>query len=160
MRPTAVPVRDGAPPGSCGAPGAFGRRLPPGPSVAARFFLLVFFVSPPLAQAADAAAEPPIDLAAKAVQVAGYLLIFIVLAALAVHLAKRYQPTLGGSGPIHIVDGRNLAPGVGVRLVRVGSRAWLLGVTRDRISMLAELPAHEVLASGQREPRKPEDPPS
>lgn len=91
--------------------------------------------------------KPPIDLMAEATQVGGYLLLLIVLAVLAIHLGKRFQPGLGGQGPICIEDGRNLAPGVGVRLVRVGSRAWLLGVTKDQVSLLAELDAGDFTTS-------------
>ncbi len=110
--------------------------------------------------AAEEGAEPPIDLMSEAAQVAGYLLIFIVLAALVVHLGKRYQPGLGGLGPIRIEDGRNLAPGIGLRLVRVGGRAWLLGVTKDRVSLLAELSARELAtATASQAPPEPTPPP-
>ena len=98
----------------------------------------------PLLAAAEAGSPPPIDLWSEAVQVAGYLLILLVLALLVVHLGRRFQPGLGGNGPIRIEDGRNLAPGVGVRLIRVGARAWLVGVTKDRISLLAEMKANEM----------------
>ncbi|HIJ83905.1 MAG: hypothetical protein HW380_384 [Magnetococcales bacterium] len=96
--------------------------------------------------------DPELDLWAKGVEVSGYLLIFIVLAALAVHLAKRYRPHWAASGPIHVVDGRTLGPGVGIRLVRIGSRAWLLGITRERISLLAELNAAELSATASAHP--------
>lgn len=99
---------------------------------------------------------PVVDLWTKGVEISGYLFIFIVLAALVVHLTKRYQPHWGAAGPIQLVDGRNLGPGLGVRLVRVGSRAWLLGVTRERISLLAELSASELPAT----PSAPRHPPS
>lgn len=88
------------------------------------------------AQAQD---DPAIDLVGESAQLAGYLLIFIVLAALLVHLGKRVRPSLTGSGPIQIIDGRNLAPGVGVRLIRVGSQSWLIGVTKERVSLLANI---------------------
>ncbi len=118
------------------------------------FFLFAVFLSAvPLVHATEQPVQPPpIDLMSEAMQVAGYLLIFMVLAALVVHLGKRYQPGLGGMGPICIEDGRNLAPGVGLRLVRVGSRAWLLGVTKDRISMLAEISAQEIAAAAIPQP--------
>ncbi|MBF0188271.1 MAG: flagellar biosynthetic protein FliO, partial [Magnetococcales bacterium] len=32
-----------------------------------------------------------------------------------------------------------LAPGAGVRIVAVGKRAWLLGVSKERVEALAEL---------------------
>lgn len=91
------------------------------------------------ALAAGAGSPPPVDLLAEAVRVAGYLLVLLVTLVMAARLARRWQPGLGGSGPIQLLDGQNLAPGVGVRLVRVGSRTWLLGVTRERVSLLAEV---------------------
>ena len=107
---------------------------------------LLFFLSAPLLGLISAAfvhateeAAPPIDLVAEAVQLTGYLLILVVLAALAVHLGRRFRPGLGGDGPIHVIDGRNLAPGVGVRLIRVGSQSWLVGVTKEHVSLLAEV---------------------
>ena len=90
---------------------------------------------------------PPIDLLGEATQVAGYLLILIVLAALAVHLGRRFRPGLGGEGPIHVLDGRNLAPGIGVRLIRVGSQSWLVGVTKERVSLLAEITTEDLAIS-------------
>lgn len=97
---------------------------------------------------AEEKSPPPIDLMGEAAQLAGYLLILIVLAALAVHLGRRFQPGSGKGGPIHIVDGRNLAPGVGVRLVRVGSQSWLIGVTKERVSLLAEIAVEDLTAEG------------
>ena len=99
--------------------------------------LLLF--STALAEEAASTQAPPIDLMGEAVQVAGYLLILIILAALVVHLGRCFRPGLGGHGPIHVVDGRNLAPGVGVRLIRIGSQGWLVGVTKDRVSLLSEV---------------------
>ncbi|MBF0294041.1 MAG: flagellar biosynthetic protein FliO [Magnetococcales bacterium] len=83
--------------------------------------------------------SPPIDLAGEVTRIVGYLLLLIVLATLATRLGRKYAPRMGGGGPIRIEDGRNFSPGVGVRLVRVGSRAWLLGVSRDRVTLLAEM---------------------
>ncbi|MBF0271182.1 MAG: FliO/MopB family protein [Magnetococcales bacterium] len=80
-----------------------------------------------------------VDYAGEAARVAGYLLLLMALGAVAVRVSQKYSPRLGGGGPIRIEDGRNFSPGVGVRLVRVGSRAWLLGVSRDRVTLLAEM---------------------
>lgn len=103
---------------------------------------------------AEEKAAQPVDLAGESAQmagylpqVAGYLLILIVLATLAVHLGRRFRPGLGGGrGPIHIVDGHNLAPGVGVRLIRIGSQGWLIGVTKERISLLASVAMEDLSA--------------
>ncbi|MBF0414346.1 MAG: flagellar biosynthetic protein FliO [Magnetococcales bacterium] len=105
----------------------------------AQWVLAVLFTLVPAIPARAEEVDIVVDLWSKAVEMAGYLLIFIVLAALAVHLTKRYQPRWSSPGPIQLMDGRALGPGIGVRLVRVGSKAWLLGVTRERISLLAEL---------------------
>ncbi|MBF0589947.1 MAG: flagellar biosynthetic protein FliO [Magnetococcales bacterium] len=83
--------------------------------------------------------SPPIDLFSEALRLVGYLIALGAVALLFVHLGKRIQPKLGASGPVHLIGGRNLAPNAGVRLVRVGRRGWLVGVTRDRVTMLAEL---------------------
>lgn len=103
--------------------------------------LIMGVVGVPLFSSALAAegTTQPVDLAGEAAHVAGYLLILIVLAALAVHLGRRYRPGLGGDGPIRILDGRNLAPGVGVRLIQVGSQSWLIGITKERVSLLARV---------------------
>ncbi|MBF0309168.1 MAG: flagellar biosynthetic protein FliO [Magnetococcales bacterium] len=85
------------------------------------------------------AADPGIDLMAEAVKVSGFLLVFLVLALGATRLAKRWQPQSGLNATVEVLGGRNLGAGVGVRVVRVGSRAWLVGVTRERVSLLAEV---------------------
>ncbi len=74
----------------------------------------------------------------EALRLVGYLIVLGALALLLVHLSKRFQPRFG-SGPIQLLGGRNLSTAVGIRLIQVGRRGWLVGVTRDRISMLAEL---------------------
>ncbi|MEO5348995.1 MAG: flagellar biosynthetic protein FliO [Magnetococcus sp. YQC-3] len=78
-------------------------------------------------------------------KVAAYLLGFIVLAVLVVQLGRRFRPQWRGSGPIYIEDGRNLAPGVGVRLIRVGVRYWLIGVTKEHVTLLGELTEEDLL---------------
>ncbi|GAB0056119.1 hypothetical protein SIID45300_00423 [Candidatus Magnetaquicoccaceae bacterium FCR-1] len=87
----------------------------------------------------------PVDLLGEATRVAGYLLLLIALGAVAVRVGRKYVPQMGGTGPIRVEDGRNFSPGVGVRLVRVGSRAWLLGVSRDRVTLLAEMTPEELV---------------
>lgn len=109
-----------------------------------RWTLSGLFVAFPTASVWAEDGGPVVDLWAKGIEVVGYLFVFVVLAALLVHLSKRYQPYWGASGPIHIVDSRSLGPNVGVRLVRVGTRAWLLGITRENISLLAEVNTGEL----------------
>lgn len=86
----------------------------------------------------------PIDLMGHGIEVAGYLVVLVAISIVVVRLGKRFQPSMGGGSLIRVEDGRNLAPGVGVRLIRVGSRAWLVGVTRERVSLLAEMSEEEL----------------
>ncbi|MEO5345172.1 MAG: flagellar biosynthetic protein FliO [Magnetococcus sp. YQC-9] len=97
----------------------------------------------PTLWAADGA--EPVDLLGEATRIAGYLLLLVALGAVAVRVGRKYAPQMGGTGPIRIEDGRNFSPGVGVRLVRVGSRAWLLGVSRDRVTLLAEMSPEDLV---------------
>ncbi|MBF0453294.1 MAG: flagellar biosynthetic protein FliO [Magnetococcales bacterium] len=109
---------------------------------------VLLFSSPLLAAATGGEPSPePIDLMKEGVEIVGYLLIFIVIAAVVIRVGKHFQPRMGGGGLIRIEDGHNLAPGVGVRLIRVGSRAWLIGVTRERVSLLAEMSEEEIRPS-------------
>ncbi|MBF0460994.1 MAG: flagellar biosynthetic protein FliO [Magnetococcales bacterium] len=78
-------------------------------------------------------------------KLAGALLVLIALALLVVRLGRRLRPQWRGNGPIFIEDGRNLAPGVGVRLIRVGARYWLIGVTKENVTLLAELAEEDLL---------------
>ncbi|MEO5377717.1 MAG: flagellar biosynthetic protein FliO [Magnetococcus sp. DMHC-6] len=93
------------------------------------------------------AGEPtpePFDFATKIVQIAGLLFIFIVLAAGLARYGKRIAPGFGAGGAIQLLDGRNLAPGVGVRLIQIGSRLLLIGVTKERVTLLTELHPNEI----------------
>ncbi|WP_130470458.1 flagellar biosynthetic protein FliO [Candidatus Magnetaquicoccus inordinatus] len=78
-------------------------------------------------------------------KVIGALVVLVALALLVVRLGRRLRPQWRGGGPIFIEDGRNLAPGVGVRLLRVGSRYWLIGVTRERVTLIGELSEEDLL---------------
>jgi flagellar biogenesis protein FliO len=89
-------------------------------------------------------------------KVAAYLLGFVVLAVLVVQLGRRFRPQWRGSGPIFIEDGRNLAPGVGVRLIRVGARYWLIGVTKEHVTLLGELTEEDLLEEDLAEEEGPE----
>ncbi|MBF0612285.1 MAG: FliO/MopB family protein [Magnetococcales bacterium] len=96
--------------------------------------------------AEEAPLAPSEDMLAATVRVAGFLIFFIAVALLAGKFAKRINPALG-SGPIEVVGGRGLAPGVGVRLIRVGDRHFLVGFTREQVTLLAEIQAHELPGS-------------
>ncbi|MBF0283344.1 MAG: flagellar biosynthetic protein FliO [Magnetococcales bacterium] len=95
-------------------------------------------------------AADPAELLGRLVQVLGFLLALAVAAALLRRYGKRWEGKFSG-GPIQLLAGRNFAPGVGVRLIRVGSRSWLVGVSRERVVPIAELTAEEV-AQALREP--------
>ncbi|MBF0177440.1 MAG: FliO/MopB family protein [Magnetococcales bacterium] len=79
-----------------------------------------------------------VDFVGEMIRILGFLAALVALSVIAVRLGKRLEPRWGG-GVVQLLGSRTLAPGVGVRLIRVGSRAWLLGVTREQVSMLAEL---------------------
>ncbi len=107
-------------------------------------WLMLFSATSVLAE--EKSPAPPVDLMGEVARVSGYLLLLIVLAVLAVRFGRKYSPQMGGGGLIHIEDGRNFAPGVGVRLIRVGSRFWLLGISKDHISLLAEMRSEDLVA--------------
>jgi flagellar biogenesis protein FliO len=95
-------------------------------------------LTPLSAGAVGEAIDPvAVDLAAEAVRIAGFLAVFLALAMLAMRLSKRFNMRIGPD--IQLLSGRNLIPGAGVRVIRVGARAWLIGVTKERVSLLAEL---------------------
>lgn len=108
------------------------------------FFTTILYANPLFAAANGDAPAEPLDLFSEGLEVVGYLLLLMVFAGVVVRLGKHFQPRMGAGGLIQIEDGHNLAPGVGVRLVRIGSRAWLLGVTRERVSLLAEISEDEI----------------
>ncbi|MBF0621692.1 MAG: FliO/MopB family protein [Magnetococcales bacterium] len=87
---------------------------------------------------ADPESEP-VDLLTEAVQITGYLIVVIALGVLAVRFGRKFQPAGFGDRKIELLAGRNLSPGVGVRLIRVGGRSWLVGVTKEQLSVIAEL---------------------
>ncbi|MBF0184438.1 MAG: FliO/MopB family protein [Magnetococcales bacterium] len=88
-------------------------------------------------------------------KVIGALVVFVALALLVIRLGRRISPSWRGGGPIFIEDGRNLAPGVGVRLLRVGSRYWLVGVTREQVTLIGELSEEDLLDEAVEEEEEP-----
>lgn len=118
--------------------------------------LLLFSPLVLAADASDAPAAapvmaPPIDMVGASMQVAGYLILLIALLALAARLARRWQPGLG-VGPVRLLGGLNLTPGTGVRLIQVGERIWLVGVSRERITPIAELKREDLPAVAEKKP--------
>ncbi|MBF0425628.1 MAG: flagellar biosynthetic protein FliO [Magnetococcales bacterium] len=87
---------------------------------------------------AETVSDATMDLTSEMVRIVGYLAVVVALSILAVRLSRRFEPRWHG-GAVRLLGSRTLAPGVGVRLIQVGSRAWLLGVTREQVSLLAEL---------------------
>ncbi|MGN7610669.1 FliO/MopB family protein [Magnetococcales bacterium HHB-1] len=83
--------------------------------------------------------EPPIDLFEEMIRLSGYLLVMIALAAIVVRLGKRLRPGGFGGRIIRVIGGQDFAPGVGVRLIRVGQRIMLMGIGKENVSLLAEL---------------------
>ncbi|MEO5367230.1 MAG: flagellar biosynthetic protein FliO [Magnetococcus sp. WYHC-3] len=95
-------------------------------------------------------AAQPVDLWGEGARILGYLLVLVVLGVLATRVGRGLQPRLG-LGPIEVVGARHVGPGAGVRLVRVGTRCWLIGVTREHVSLIAELTEKE-LPTGHEQP--------
>lgn len=93
------------------------------------------------------AVQPVIDMDGAIIQILGYLVALGLLAWLAARMGKWLQPRMG-TGPLQVLGGRALAPGVGVRLVRVGKRVWMLGVSKESVSVLAELSPEELESGG------------
>jgi flagellar biogenesis protein FliO len=72
------------------------------------------------------------------------VLVVIILAVggVVLFLIRRYLPRTRPSKPgrrIELLESSMLGPGKAIHLFRVGGRELLLGVTKDRISMLAEI---------------------
>ncbi|MEO5369317.1 MAG: flagellar biosynthetic protein FliO [Magnetococcus sp. DMHC-1] len=98
-----------------------------------------------------ASGEGSVDFVGEMIRILGFLAVLVALSVLAVRVGKRLEPRWN-SGTVQLLGTRTLAPGVGVRLIRVGSRAWLLGVTRERVSLLAELGEQDLPPSKESSP--------
>jgi flagellar biogenesis protein FliO len=100
----------------------------------------------PVATAEGLPSPIAVDLWGEIVRVGGFLLVFFVFAMIIVRVGRRWNPMYPGKGanPVQVVGGCSFSPGSGVRLVRVGSRTWLVGVSREQISLLAEIEGHEL----------------
>jgi len=69
------------------------------------------------------------------------VVVILVLGAVALVMTKKYLPRLrAGSGrEMAVLETVHLAPRVTVHVVQVGPKRFMLGATRERVSMLAEL---------------------
>ncbi|MBF0160455.1 MAG: FliO/MopB family protein [Magnetococcales bacterium] len=85
--------------------------------------------------------DPPMDLITSAVRVVGFLLLFLIVAAVAVRIGRRWNVCSGkmDTVSIRVLGGHNFTPGVGVRVIQIGDRSWLIGITREHVSMLTEI---------------------
>ena len=70
-----------------------------------------------------------------------YVVVILVLGAAALVVTKKFLPRLrmAGGQELAVAETVHLAPRVTVHLVRVGGRRFMVGATRERISMLAEV---------------------
>lgn len=70
-----------------------------------------------------------------------YVVVILVLGAAALIVTKKFLPRLRSAGgrEMTVVETVHLGPRTTVHLVEVASRRFMLGATRDRVSMLAEL---------------------
>lgn len=74
-------------------------------------------------------------------RMAAYVVIILILGALAIIVGKRYLPRLspGGGRGIRVVDSAYLGPRKQLHVVQVGQRRFLLASCRDSVGMLSEL---------------------
>ncbi|WP_160162736.1 flagellar biosynthetic protein FliO [Magnetococcus marinus] len=87
-----------------------------------------------------------LDLVGQSLRIVGFLLVLIVVAALVNRYGRRLHNHMGSNTGIELLTGRNLGQGVGVRVIRIHKRAWLVGVSKEGVSLLAELDEEEVNA--------------
>ena len=94
-----------------------------------------------LAWAEALAKVESVDLSGEIMRVGGFLLVFFIITLIIVRISKRWNLLYSGKGenPVQVAGGCNFSPGTGIRLVRIGTQAWLIGVTREHISLLAEV---------------------
>lgn len=83
------------------------------------------------------------DTTSTLLKMLAYVAVILVIGAAAIWITKRVLPRLtaaGGRGrDLAVVETTHLGPRKTLHVVEVGSRRFLLGSTRERISMLAEV---------------------
>nr|CRH07435.1 putative polar flagellar assembly protein FliO [Candidatus Magnetococcus massalia] len=85
-----------------------------------------------------------LDLTTQAVRIVGFLLVLIIIAGLVNRFGRRLHEKVGGGSGIDVISGRNLGHGVGVRVITIGQRGWLVGVSKEGVQLLAELNRDEL----------------
>jgi len=70
-----------------------------------------------------------------------YVVVILVLGAGALVVTRKFLPRLrmAGGREMAVVETAHLAPRVTLHLVEVGGKRFMVGATRERVSMLAEI---------------------
>jgi len=76
-------------------------------------------------------------------QLIGVLILILGVFFGGVHLLKRYVPSIARNQNMKVVEQLHLGDRCRVLVVRVRDEEILLGVTRERVSILEKLPARE-----------------
>lgn len=79
--------------------------------------------------------------------IVGMLVIFIIVLAAAYYTTRVFGQKSGFAGPNHnikVIETARLAPDRYLQIVRAAGRYYLIGITKNNISMLAELPQDAV----------------
>ncbi len=75
-------------------------------------------------------------------QMLAYVVVILVIGGAAIVLTKKLRPRIGGrSQEVSVLETVYLGPRKAIHLVRVGDQRFLLGGSREKISMLAEVSA-------------------
>ncbi|MEG3638080.1 flagellar biosynthetic protein FliO [Magnetococcus sp. PR-3] len=118
-----------------------------------RLFIITLLLAVPALAGAEEVGKtlsltPPdeLDLTTQGLRIAGFLLVLIVVAALVNRFGRKLHNHVGSNSGIELLSGRNMGQGVGVRVIRIHKRAWLVGVSKEGINLLAELNEDEVNA--------------
>ena len=84
-----------------------------------------------------------------ALQVIGSLILILGGLLLALRLLKKYVPSMAGARELSIGEQLHLGDRCRIMVVKIRGDELLLGVTRDRISILDKLPPASEQPSGQ-----------
>jgi flagellar protein FliO/FliZ len=76
-------------------------------------------------------------------QLIGVMILILGAFFVGIHLLKRYVPSIAGNQSMKVVEQLHLGDRCRVLVVRVRDEEILLGVTRERVSILEKLPARE-----------------
>lgn len=76
-------------------------------------------------------------------QLIGVMILILGAFFAGVHLLRKYVPSMAGNPDMRVVEQLHLGDRCRVLVVKVRDEEILLGVTRERVSILEKLPARE-----------------